>query len=132
MGKLGRQARLAGFRRRLEEERTQLREEISRELLEVDADAYANLASEVRDTGDASVADLLVDLGHASIDRHVDEMSHIEAAIARIDADTYGFCTDCGEPIAEARLEAYPSAARCIDCQTRLEHARGAGRTPRL
>jgi len=132
MGKLGRQARLEGFRRRLEEERDQLRGEISSELLALDADSYSELASEVRDAGDASVADLLVDLGHAVIDRHLEEMGHIEAAIARVDDDTFGYCLDCGEPIPEARLEAYPSAARCIDCQSRFEQARGATRPPRL
>jgi len=27
-------------------------------------------------------------------------------------------CLDCGEPINPQRLEAYPKAVRCIECQT--------------
>ena len=43
----------------------------------------------------------------------------VDAALARIDAGTFGRCTACGEPIAEARLDALPWAALCIDCQRR-------------
>jgi DnaK suppressor protein len=38
----------------------------------------------------------------------------VDAALARIDAGTYGFCAVCGEPIAPARLEARPTTDRCI------------------
>lgn len=41
---------------------------------------------------------------------------HIEKAIARIDDGTYGLCKQCGEPIADKRLEALPFAELCIDC----------------
>ncbi len=43
----------------------------------------------------------------------------VDAALARIDAGTFGRCTACGGPIAEARLDALPWAALCIDCQRR-------------
>ena len=35
--------------------------------------------------------------------------------------EAFGRCTDCGQPIPFARLEALPWAERCIDCQTRVE-----------
>ncbi|BDZ50972.1 DnaK suppressor protein [Frondihabitans sucicola] len=38
------------------------------------------------------------------------------AALARLDAGTYGVCADCGRPIPSARLEARPMAALCLDC----------------
>jgi len=41
----------------------------------------------------------------------------IDAALARLDAGTYGLCTTCGRPIGAERLEALPAAAQCIDCQ---------------
>jgi DnaK suppressor protein len=41
----------------------------------------------------------------------------VEAALARLDAGTYGICTSCGRLIAADRLEALPAAALCIDCQ---------------
>jgi DnaK suppressor protein len=41
----------------------------------------------------------------------------VEAALARLDAGTYGACTACGRAITPERLEALPAAALCIDCQ---------------
>jgi len=41
----------------------------------------------------------------------------VEAALARLDAGTFGTCIRCGRPIAPERLEALPWAAHCIDCQ---------------
>lgn len=38
------------------------------------------------------------------------------AAIERLVAGTYGRCELCGDPIGAARLEARPTARRCIDC----------------
>ena len=52
------------------------------------------------------------------------ELGDIEAALARMDGGTYGQCTECGMTIAPARLNAYPTAKRCIDCQTVAEQRR--------
>ena len=41
----------------------------------------------------------------------------IEDALRRIDTGTYGVCRDCGEPIAEARLNAIPWTRVCISCK---------------
>ena len=41
----------------------------------------------------------------------------IEEALHRIESGTYGVCRDCGEPIAEARLNAIPWTRVCIACK---------------
>ena len=41
----------------------------------------------------------------------------IEEALWRIEKGTYGLCRDCGEPIAEARLNAIPWTRVCISCK---------------
>jgi len=41
----------------------------------------------------------------------------IEDALRRIDEGTYGVCRDCGEPIADARLNAIPWTRVCIACK---------------
>jgi DnaK suppressor protein len=41
----------------------------------------------------------------------------IEEALGRIEKGTYGICRDCGEPIAEARLNAIPWTRVCIACK---------------
>lgn len=43
----------------------------------------------------------------------------IEDALARIEKGTYGVCRDCGEPIAEARLNAIPWTRVCIACKAK-------------
>ena len=41
----------------------------------------------------------------------------IEDALLRIEAGTFGMCRDCGEPIAEQRLNAIPWTRKCIACK---------------
>ena len=41
----------------------------------------------------------------------------INEALERIEKGTYGVCRDCGEPIAEARLNAIPWTRVCITCK---------------
>ena len=40
----------------------------------------------------------------------------VRRALDRIERGEYGDCLECGEPIDPRRLEADPTALRCIDC----------------
>ena len=82
---------------------------------------YSELAGQVHDPEEASVADMLVDLNLTTIEMHVKELREVEDALARIRDGDYGTCIDCGGPIGVARLKAYPTAVRCIRCQDRWE-----------
>ncbi|GAA2464537.1 TraR/DksA family transcriptional regulator [Agromyces soli] len=44
------------------------------------------------------------------------ELAEVDRALARLADGSYGVCTNCGKPIAVARLEARPTATLCIDC----------------
>lgn len=44
------------------------------------------------------------------------ELRHVDDALARLDAGTYGVCARCGKPIPAARLEARPFATHCVAC----------------
>ncbi len=46
-----------------------------------------------------------------------DQVSLIDAAIVRIEAGTYGFCTSCGEMIDTDRLAILPTATLCLNCE---------------
>lgn len=46
------------------------------------------------------------------------ELVQIRAALDRMDAGDFGECVNCGEPIADARLQAVPFALRCLSCAT--------------
>jgi len=41
----------------------------------------------------------------------------IDEALVRIEKGSFGICRDCGEPIAEARLNAIPWTRVCITCK---------------
>jgi DnaK suppressor protein len=122
------QHQINAFRETLELRFRELREEIRQALLQSDEQSYIELAGRVHDMEEESVADLLVDVSLADIDRHVGEIRDIDAALGRIATGTYGICSDCGEGIEVARLEAYPTAKRCRPCQVIQENRQTAPR----
>jgi RNA polymerase-binding protein DksA len=79
------------------------------------------LNSEPGDSGDESMANALADFNLTILDRHIDAMRDIEAALQRIKNGEYGVCTDCGDEVAFDRLQVYPTAKRCVACQERRE-----------
>jgi DnaK suppressor protein len=54
-------------------------------------------------------------------DRQRKLIAKIDAAIARLDDGTYGYCEETGEPIALKRLEARPIATLSVEAQERHE-----------
>lgn len=44
------------------------------------------------------------------------ELRRIEGALARIEEGEFGYCVQCGEPIARKRLELDPTSPTCIAC----------------
>ncbi len=54
-------------------------------------------------------------------DRQRKLIAKIDAALARIEDGTYGYCEETGEPIAIKRLEARPIATLSIEAQERHE-----------
>jgi RNA polymerase-binding protein DksA len=109
----------------------QLREEIRQTLLKSDSEQYAQIANEVRDLEDDSFADLMVDVNLAEIDRDLQELRAIEAAMLKVADRSYGRCEQCGTPIEFRRLQLTPFATRCFDCQANYErtHFQRTGHT---
>ncbi len=83
-------------------------------------------------TEDWVLADILTDLDIATVTRDVGELAEVDTALARIADGSYGTCSDCGEPIGWPRLNAQPTAERCIACQQKLEGRSGRPRHPSL
>ena len=82
---------------------------------------YEDMAGQVGDAGDESVADLLSDLGATLAERTQQQIREVDAARRRLQDGSYGICIDCGLEIPYERLHAYPTALRDIPCQTRFE-----------
>ncbi len=124
---------MAELRRRLEARREELRQEIRAELEASEDQRYIDLAGQVHDSGDASVADLLKDVEVALVDRQVQEVREVEAALQRMRSGAYGLCESCGGEIGYERLQAQPAARRCAVCQAEWERRQaGEGATPTL
>lgn len=50
----------------------------------------------------------------ANYQRHVQALKN---ALTRLDSDPdFGYCDECGEPIAAARLALIPEATHCVKC----------------
>jgi RNA polymerase-binding transcription factor DksA len=119
------------FKTQLKERFCDLREEIRLELLRSDDQHFIDLAGQVHDLEEESVADLLVDLNLAILDMHIEEIRGIDASLMQIAKGSYGVCIDCGIDIAIERLRANLTAQRCTPCQSAYErnHAGPEGHT---
>ena len=107
-----------GFREALLEEKTRVEAAIQN----LQAENSGNLAEEAGEEMAHDLADTATETYDRELDYTLEENSEhvleeIEAALKRIEDDTYGVCSNCGKPIPEERLEALPWATLCIDCQ---------------
>lgn len=121
------------LRGRLRERDLELRRAIHAALVNNEDKSYAEVAGRVLDSAEESVADLVADARILVMEKEVAEQADVAAALARIADGTYGDCIDCGDAIGVKRLEAWPTAKRCIRCQTHYEAThRGRDSTPSL
>jgi RNA polymerase-binding protein DksA len=117
------QEQLQRFRTILTQRSQALRAEVDA-LDDARTDALATARDTVEDAGDQAESRRNDEVRNAEEERDGAELREIDAALARLDAGRFGKCIDCGVDIALPRLEARPSAARCIECQER--HEKGA------
>ena len=115
---------LSLYRERLLQERTQLLQRIAEQ--RGGLVSRADMAADHFDNSFQSRAQIRTERQtEFAINEHeTAELGDIDAALERMDAGTYGQCTDCGVTIPPERLNAYPTAKRCIDCQTLAEQRR--------
>lgn len=127
------QPQLAKLTDQLDQRYASLLERVRDELGNSENPQYVELLDRVHvDVGDQSVADALADVNLAMVDRHVQELRDIEAAKARMTERTFGSCIACGDEIRFERLLAYPTAKRCLTCQTLHEKTFAHTPTPTL
>ena len=120
------------FGRRLQDRRRVLIAEIREQMAGSDDDHSVSLGAQFDDLDphdDRAVGDWVRDVGISQTARDTRELEDIGSALKRIDDDTYGECVDCSEDIPRPRLEANPSAARCIPCQEKVEAREGGVHT---
>jgi RNA polymerase-binding transcription factor len=102
----------------LEAERARLRAELSEEIESPGQMTYGSQAAAA-----THVFEQQRDL--ALRERALLHLAQVESALARLDDGRFGTCLRCGNPIADARLEALPWAAYCIGCQQIVDREGG-------
>ena len=50
------------------------------------------------------------------------QLDDVDAALAHIEAGTYGTCANCGAQINPDRLEFRPASIQCVDCKSKSKH----------
>jgi RNA polymerase-binding transcription factor len=120
------------LKERLANRRQALRTEVQRELANSEDPRVTGFMNQLAATEDWVLADILADLDIATVTRDIAELGEVEAALARIADGSYATCSDCGEPIGWPRLNAQPTAGRCIACQEKLEVRSGRPGHPSL
>lgn len=81
------------------------------------------------DLADRASAEMDRSLELRTRDRARKLISKIDAALERIETNTYGYCEETGEPITLRRLEARPIATLSIEAQERHERMERTHRT---
>jgi len=62
-----------------------------------------------------------------NLDRESALLKQVQAALNRIEDESFGVCLRCDEEIPERRLRAVPWAAYCVPCQEIIDRQRAMG-----
>jgi DnaK suppressor protein len=101
------------FKAILRDWRNQLMEEVDRTVHHLQDEA-ANYP----DPADRATQEEEFSLELRTRDRERKLIKKIDSTIEKIAQDDYGYCESCGIEIGIRRLEARPTADKCIDCNT--------------
>jgi DnaK suppressor protein len=108
---------LEAFRHRLQGDLVQLRESIAQA-----NEAASTVTLDQSSVGRLSRMDAMQQqaMARGMQERLATRQRKLEAALARIDAGTFGRCCQCDAEIDPERLEGDPAAVFCVDCMTEL------------
>lgn len=106
------------MRRRLEDEREQTLVRLARLTADYGSVVAASRDSNADDEHDPEGATIAFERSQIGslVEQARLHLVEVDAAVARLDAGTYGTCERCGGAIGDARLEARPVARTCIGC----------------
>lgn len=109
---------LQGLDKRLSERENTLEAEIAAHRDGPLADAASREVTDRKDQAQAAAETCVSD---AEMVRDLHELLDVKLARERIAAGSYGMCIACGAEIPSTRLQAQPTALRCLSCQAAQE-----------
>ncbi|MFC1622816.1 TraR/DksA family transcriptional regulator [Patescibacteria group bacterium] len=106
------------FKGMLEEERDKIRKEIEGFASPSDnPDEFKTNHNELGTHQDESATEVEEYVDNLSVESNLEQrLKDIKSALTRVEDGAYGKCVECGGDIREERLEIYPSARRCMQC----------------
>lgn len=107
------------LRKQLEEERASAVEDLRSYGADPYTDKVEHIAGIDDNFADSAAATAERSETLAFVEQSRERLADVDAALAAMEAGTYGVCADCGQPIPEARLEARPLSLRCVECAAR-------------
>lgn len=110
------------LRRMLITRRRELEQQIQNNLRAARADVSEQRSCRV-ESGETTEVHPEDEMAFALIQMKAEVLTRINEAVRRLDDGTYGYCGECGDPIATPRLRALPFAVRCKDCEEMREQA---------
>lgn len=111
-------SKLEKFKLMLEEEQTKIRKELESFASPSDnPDDYKTRHDELGTHKDESATEVEEYVDNLSVESNLEQrLKDVKNALQKIEDGTYGKCEECGEEIREERLEIYPSAKKCMNC----------------
>lgn len=104
---------LEAIRRDLESSRAQTHERVTQLARRPERGSALGFGKRIGD-GTIEAVSRLTDIG---VGQSLETtLERVDRALAKLDDGTYGMCDDCGEPIAPARLQAFPESVLCLSC----------------
>ncbi|CAB1079535.1 hypothetical protein D1AOALGA4SA_7245 [Olavius algarvensis Delta 1 endosymbiont] len=111
----------AQIRQNLLRRKSELWQEISKDLEDDAREEYQELVQSIRDGSDRAQAELEETTIISHVKSKVQEIDRIEEVLTRMDAGKYCSCRNCGGWIRPDRLMVVPCAVRCRTCQEKQE-----------
>lgn len=101
--------------------RAEIKARIEEQLGEKMAEDIDSVLGPALDEGDLSILEIGRDVDYGLLSMYTKTLKNINQALERLDEGTYGICEECGQEIAEKRLEVIPFALYCVQCQREKE-----------
>jgi DnaK suppressor protein len=110
------------FRKRLEDEKARLEEQVEdyERVLE-EARLTESSSDRSPDPGNAEASSMKLEYAkELSIEQNtLDLLSKVDRALERVAAGSYGICESCGNSIPVERLDVLPYSTLCVECAAR-------------
>jgi RNA polymerase-binding transcription factor DksA len=100
-----------------------MRDDLDRSILVLQAE-HPRARGGAMEAGDAGANLTEVDRNQAAVESARSQRTEVMAALARVEDGSFGKCVDCGQLVPDGRLEARPTTARCVACQSKRDRRR--------